>query len=133
MYCIVENSQIPLGKVISQQKSKAAFHFRTFRMIRKLLYQHMYLNSFLPLNASLCKTGYSITCFHSTWRSGINGKDVFTVLLLFLRSEKNNTLYYRASIIVNVFIQFKNRQLNLHREDKMKYTERIKNLSMWSN
>lgn len=44
----------------------------------------------------------------------------YDVLLLFLRSEKNNTLYHRASITVNVSIHFKNTKLKLevHREDK---------------
>lgn len=33
----------------------------------------------------------------------------YDMLLLFLRSEKNNTLYYRDLVIVDVFIHFKNR------------------------
>lgn len=47
-------------------------------------------------------------------------KMYYDVLLLFLRSEKNNTLYYRASIIANVSIHIKNTKLKLevHREDK---------------
>lgn len=91
----------------------------------------MYLNSFLLLNISLYKMCYSVAWFHSTLDGGqlLIAKMYYNMLLLFLRSEKNNTLCYRASVTVNVFINCKNRQV-IQSQSTQKGN---KNIFIWSN
>lgn len=65
---------------------------------------------------------YSVAWFHGTLDGGqlLLAKMYYNMLLLFLRSEKNNTLCYRASVTVNVFIIVKtDRQFNrkIHRKE----------------
>lgn len=69
---------------------------------------------YLPLQNVL----FNYTVPQHTGGQLLIAKMYYDVLLSFLKSEKNNTLYYRASIIVSVFIQFKNTKMKLevHRE-----------------
>lgn len=66
-----------------------------------------YLNSFRLLKLSLYKKVlFNYTVPQHAGSQLLIAKMYYDVILLFLRSGENNTLYYRASVIIIVFIHF---------------------------